>query len=290
MLSSTLTATLALLASCPTLPATSLELVPQTATLAVGGDVDRIVGTAIGQALVHGLEADLQVGEALAILGECGVALEHVDEVWLARDAGEGRLLFARADALGQPGTLACVATELRARDHGRDPWTAQTGDCTTLDLRDGSRAWLLGTDALVWARGSMIPAIEQPDPQPSPLLGSVDRSAHAWLAATLDRPHWAIEARSLVAAIDLERQGRAGLWADFALTAEDLASTATLRDRMLGLIARFADHLDALGVEHRLRERARVGIVGGALVGEVELDIREIEQIHAQLTGAGLF
>jgi hypothetical protein len=291
MLPSTLSMMLTLLATCPSLPTDSLELVPETATLAVGGEVDRIVGTRIGQAVVRGLEADLQVGDALGILAECGVDLGDLGEVWLARDAGEGRLLFARSDALANPETLACLATELRARDQGRDPWTTRsTSDCTTLDLRDGSRAWVLGTDALVWARGSMITAIEQPDAdaKPSALLDAVDRRAHAWLAAVLDQPSWAIEARSLIAALDLEQQGRAGVWIDFALTADDLASTATLRDRVLGLVAQFADRLDALGIEHRLRERTRVGLVDGALLGTLELDVRELEQIQAQLTGAG--
>lgn len=292
MLPSTLSMALTLLSACPTLPADSLELVPETATLLVGGEVDRIVGTAIGQAVVRGLEADLQVGEALQILGECGVALDHVGEVWLARDAGEGRLLFVRTDALADPETLACMATELRARDRGRDPWTTtrSTSECATLDLRDGSRAWLLGSDALIWAQGSMITALEQPDGKRNPLIPTIDRQAHAWLAAVLDQPSWAVEARSLVAAIDLEQQGRAGLWADFALTADDLASTATLRDRVLGLLAHFADRLDALGIDHRLRERVRVGLVDASLLGTLELDARELEQIHAKLSGAGLF
>ncbi|MFV8756406.1 hypothetical protein ACNOYE_38145 [Nannocystaceae bacterium ST9] len=283
----------ALLVSCPTLPGESLDLVPDSATAIVGADVDRIVGTALGRALVHGLEADLDAGEALAILDECGVALDRVDEVWLARDAGEGRLLFARAEALAQPETLTCIAGELRARDRGREPWThlgsGEVDDCITLAPSGGdSRAWISG-DTLIWARGSMVEAIEQPG-RPSRLVAAIDRSAHAWIAATLDAPSWAIEARSLVAAIELEREGRPGLWARFALGAEDVAAAATLRDRTLALIARFADHLDALGVEHRLRERAGVGMREGSVSGELELDARELEQIHAKLSGAGLF
>jgi hypothetical protein len=284
-------ALLMLLSACPTMPADSLELVPSTASAVIGGEVDRIVGTELGKALVRGLEGDLPIGETLEVFGECGVTLDEVGEVWLARDDADGRLLFARADGIGEPETLACVTTQLRGRDRGRDPWTsASTNDCTTLDLRDGSRAWLLGSDALVWARGSMIAAVEQPDSQAGTLIAAIDRRAHAWGAATLDRPSWAVEARSLVAAVDLERKGRAGLWIDFTMSAGDLAATATLRDRVLGLLVQFADRLDALGIEHRLRERMRVGLVDGVLLGELEFDLGELQRIHAQMAGAGLF
>ncbi len=294
MLALTLAATLA---SCPTLPADPLELVPDTATLVAGANVGRIVDTALGRALVHGLEADLEAGEALTILAECGVELERIGEVWLARDAGEGRLVVAQADSLTDGQTLECIATELRARDPDRrQPWTRQTGECPTYELRDGSRAWVQG-DVLVWARGSMISAVAGPDHRPTSELvtriaGLDDRrQAHAWLSAAFDRPPaWAIEARSLVAAIDLEAQGRPGLSASFTMHADDLASTATLRDRMLGLFERIAEQLDGLGIEHRLRERARVGLVDGTLAGTIEFDADELRQIHAKLIGAGLF
>lgn len=275
--------------SCPTLPADPSTWLPDSTTLVAGVDVDGALATSLGAALVRGLEGDLVVGEALELLAECGLALAQVDEAWLARDAGEGRLLIVEADALAEPDTLACVEAKLRAREGGEAPWTTQRSDtCTTLELPDGARAWLAG-DRLIAARGPMIAGIEQPSATPSELLDAIDRSGHAWLAARLDRPRWAVEARSLQLALALARQGRPGLSLSFTMQADDIASAATLRDRVLGLLAGFADRLDALGIEHRVRERAGVAVAGSSITGELELDARELERIHAVIEGASL-
>ena len=65
-----------------------------------------------------------------------------------------------------------------------------------------------------------MIAAIEQPEPGQTTLFDGFDRSEHAWLSARLDRPRWALEARTLALSLALEQQGRAGLWASFILAA----------------------------------------------------------------------
>lgn len=283
-------ATAWLLATCPPLtPGGELVALPEATSLVIGVDVDRALDTAIGRALVQGLEADLVVGEVLEQLAECGVEPSDLDDMWLARDAGDGRLLVARTRANLELDAIDCMASKLRAQTGGEAPWTrSDEGSCTTLALRDGSVAWLSG-DRLVAARGSMIAALEQPRHDPHPLLEGLDRSEHVWLSARLDRPSWALEARTLALSLALEQQGHAGVWASFVMQADDVASAATLRDRVLALIAGFATRLDALGIEHGLRDHAGVAVEGKQLLGRVELERVELERIVARLDGAGL-
>lgn len=283
-------ATTWLLATCPAPPPRDeLVALPDATDLVIGVDVDRALGTTLGRALVQGLEADLAIGEALEQLAECGVEPSDLDELWLARDAGDGRLLALRMRADLELDVVDCMAAKLRASTDGEAPWTrSDAGSCTTLELRDGTRAWLSG-DRLVAARGSMIAAIEQPSSHASTLLDGLDRSEHAWLAARLDRPSWALEARTLALSLALEQQGRAGVWASFVMQADDVASAATLRDRVLALIAGFAARLDTLDIEHGLREHAGVAIEGKQLFGRIALERSVLERIVARLDGAGL-
>jgi hypothetical protein len=279
-----------LLATCPPPPlGGELVALPDATSLVLGVDVDRALDTAIGRALLQGLEADLAVGEALEQLAECGLEPRDLDELWLARDDGDGRLLVARTRTNLELDAIDCMAGKLHAQTGGEPPWTRNDeGSCSTLALRDGSVAWLSG-DRLVAARGSMIAALEQPRHDPHPLLDGLDRSEHAWLSTRLDRPSWALEARTLALSLALEQQGRAGVWASFVMAADDVASAATLRDRVLALIAGFATRLDALGIEHALREHAGVAVEGKQLLGRVEVERVELERIVARLDGAGL-
>lgn len=287
--------------TCPAFPADPSELIPDSASAVLGLDVDAFAKTSTGKALLPALRADLQLAEALEVLDDCQLDLERTYALTLARDRAEGRLAVVQARGVGSQATLACLATELRARAGGTEAWTrssaAASGSChDTLALADGSRAWIINDYTVVWARGSFVESIaarldgRESLALPAGLTGEfarLDRSGHLWLAARLDDADrralpgsWASGTESITAAVDLS----AGLRAVFSLSAPDVATTASVRELVLAGFADLADRLDEYGVEHGLRERARVGIVEGVVAAELELDERELRAIRSKI------
>lgn len=288
---------LATVLGCPTFPADPTEVAPDSTTALLGVDVDRFAQTSAGKAVLPALGADLAIAEALEIVADCGLQLERTYALVLARDAGDGRMLAVQGRSLGQAATLECLAAELRARNDGVEPWTREPTACfDSLALTDGSRIWIANDYTLVWAAGSFIEPITAKLTGATPLglpnsladeLGRLDRSAHLWLAAQLsdhDRKllpgAWSREAESLTVAIDLSQ----GLRAVVSLAASSAVALASTRDQLLAGFAELAARLDEYGVQHRLRERARVGIVAGVVAGELELDERELASIRTNI------
>jgi len=293
-----LSATLAaVLATCPTFPADPTELAPDSTTVALGVDVDAFAQTSPGKAVLPALAADLQIAETLEILDDCNLALDRTYALVLARDAGDGRMLAVQARALGEPATLECLATELRARGDGVEPWVRESTACfDSLALADGSRIWIGNDYSLIWATGGFLEPIAAKLTGAAPLglpqsladeFARLDRSGQLWLAARLDDEDrktlaagWSREAQSLTVAADL----KSGLRAVVSISAGTATALAGTRDRLLASFANLAARLDDYGVEHRLRERARVGIVAGVVAAEVELDEGELRAIRAKI------
>ncbi|PRQ04140.1 hypothetical protein ENSA5_10500 [Enhygromyxa salina] len=284
-------------APCPAFPADPAELIPTGASAVLGVDVDALAQTSTGKALLPALRADLQLAELLEILDDCEISLERTYALTLARDPGDGRLAIVQARGLGTDATLRCLARQLRARNEGLDPWRAEPGTCSTrLAVADGSRAWIINDYTIVWARGAFVAPtgarLEGLEPLALPAtladeFDRLDRSGHLWLAALLDDADrralpgaWASNTQSLTAAVDLSE----GLRAVVSLSAPDVATTATIRELVLATFAELADRLDSYGVEHQLRERARVGIVAGVVAAEIFIDERELRSIRAKI------
>jgi hypothetical protein len=288
--------------TCPAFPEDPAILIPATGTAVLGIDVDAFAKTSTGKVLLPSLRADLQLAEALEILDDCKLALERTYAVTLAREPGDGRLAVVQARGIGTDDTLACLANELRARSDGREPWTREMAGVGTsichdsLALADGSRAWIINDYTLVWARASFIAPIQarldgrEPSELPAALrdeLGRLDRGGQFWLAAQLDDAdrktlpgNWVANTESITAAIDLSK----GLRAVFSLSAPDVATIAVLRELVLVGLSNLSDRLDEYGVEHRVRDRARVGIVGGVVAAELLLDEGELRAIEARI------
>jgi hypothetical protein len=287
---------------CPAFPEDPASLIPNAATAVLGVDVDAFAKTSTGKVLLPSLRADLQLAEGLEILDDCKLALERTYALTLAREPGDGRLAVVQARGIGLDTTLTCLASELRARSDGREPWihepagTASSACHASLAFADGSRAWIINDYTLVWARGSFIASVgarldgREPLELPVALrdeFDRLDRSGHLWLAAQLDDAdrqtlpgNWVSNTESITAAIDLSD----GLRAVFSLSAPDVAATATLRELVLVGFASLADRLDEYGVEHRLRERGRVGIVAGVVAAELLLDEGELRAIETKI------
>ncbi len=287
----------ALISSCPTFPADPTQVAPNTATVVLGVDVDAFAKTSTGAAVLPALEADLQIADALEIAGDCGLELDRTYALVLARDAGDGRMVAVQARALGEVATLECLANELRARSNGAEPWVREHTTCfDSLALSDGSRIWIANDYTLLWARGSFIEPIAAKLDGTTPLglpntladeLDRLDRSGHAWLAAKLsdaDRAAlpgvWGREAESLTVAVDLS----AGLRSVVSVSATTATALASTRDRLLAGLSGLAERLDEYGVKHRLREHARVGIVAGVVVTELELGEAELRSIRTHI------
>ena len=304
-LASALVSTASTQSACPEFPADPALLIPDTATAALGVDVDAFAKTSTGRALLPALRADLQLAEALEIIEDCGLELDRTYAVSLARDDADGRLLTIQARGIGAETTLTCLAAELRARNDGTDPWTRAAGTCApTLELGDRSRAWVVNAYTLVWAKAGFVDAVgarlegREPMALPANLsaeFARLDRSGHLWLAARLDDDDrgalpgaWAAQTQSLTAAVSFDD----GLFGVFSLSAADVAATANLRDLALASFADLAARLDEFGVEHGLRERARVGIVNGVVAAQVEFDERELvdlrDHVGARIVGRG--
>lgn len=288
---------LATVLGCPAFPADPSEVAPDSTTVLLGVDVDRFAQTSTGKALVPALSADLQIAEALEIVGDCGIELERTYAMVLARDSGDGRMVAVQGRGLGEAKTLACLAAELRARNDGVEPWTREATGCfDSLALADGSRIWIANDYTLVWAAGGFVDPIAAKLSGGTPIglpvsldgeLGRLDRSGHLWLAAKLsagDRAAlgsaWSREAESLTVAIDLSK----GLRVVASIAAGSVTALASTREHVLGALAQLAVRLDEYGVEHRLRERARVGIVAGVVAAELELDERELAAIRTNI------
>jgi len=283
--------------ACPEFPLDPTLVVPDGASVVLGVDVDSFAQTSTGKALLPALATDLQVAEALEVLGGCGLALERVYALVLARDPGDGRMLAVQARSLGEPATIACLAGKLAARNQGVEPWVREPTACfDSLALADGSRIWIPNIYTLVWTRGSFVEPVAARMTGATPLglpLGlaaefdRLDRSRHLWLAAVLSADDrrtlpgvWAREAESLTAAVSLAD----GVHAELSLGASKAEALANTRSRLLMSFAALSDRLDAHGVEHRLRERARVGIVDGVVAAQVELDEGELRAIRRQI------
>jgi hypothetical protein len=283
--------------ACPTFPDDPTLVVPDHASAVLGVDVDAFARSPTGKALLPALHADLQIAEILEVMEDCRLALDWTYALVLARDRGDGRMLAVQARGLGESATLECLATELRARNEGVDPWIRESTACfDSLALADGSRVWIANSFTLVWARGSFVEPVaarmtgRAPLGLPQELAGEfarLDRSGHFWLTAKLDDDDrralpgsWAAEVQSLTAAIDLSD----GLRAGFSLTSASTSGLASTRDRMFAGFADLADRLDDYGVEHDLRARARVGIIDGVVAATLELDNRELRAIRTRI------
>jgi hypothetical protein len=282
---------------CPTFPADPSEVAPDSTTVLLGVDVDRFAETSTGKAVLPALGADHQIAEALEVIGDCGLELERTYALVLARDSGDGRMFAVQARGLGEAATLECLAAELRARNDGVEPWTREQTTCfDSLALADGSRIWIANDYTLVWTAGSFVEPIAAKLTGGAPLglpqtladeLGRLDRSGHLWLAAKLsahDRETfgagWSREAESLTVAVDLSN----GLRAMVSLAAGTVTALASTRDHVLASLAELALRLDEFGIEHRVREQARVGIVGGVVVAELEFDEGELRSIRTNI------
>jgi hypothetical protein len=309
-----LTAAYAAPPTCPAFPADPAELIPNTATAVLGVDVDSFAQTSTGKALLPALRADLQLSEALEIVDDCQLALERTYALTLARDRGDGRFAVIQARGIATAASLSCLAVQLRARDDGVVPWTLDQQPCSPgLALADGSRAWIINDYTLVWASGGFIEPVaarleaREPlglpsslatelgrldaqwpaPPKPGPPEGPPDRSGHVWLAAILDEHDrqtlpgaWAASASSITASLDLSD----GLRARFTISAPDVGTTASIRELTIAGLLDLAARLDAYGVEHRLRERAGVGIIAGVVAAEIVLDERELRDIRSKI------
>lgn len=288
--------------ACPAFPTDPATLVGDSAIAVLGVDVDAFAKTSTGAALLPALRADLGLAEALEILDDCKIELARTYALTLARDRSDGRMVVIQARGVGSTSTLACLADELRARSDGVDPWQrvaaghSRTRCHDTLEFVDGSRAWIINDYTLVWARGGLADsgAARLDGDEAAQLPGSLraafgrlDRSGHVWLAANLDDADrralpwpWAASVTTLTAAVDLSE----GLHAVVSLAAPDVATTASLRELVLAGFADLADRLDDYGVEHRLREHARVGIVEGVVAAALSLDERELRSIRTHI------
>jgi hypothetical protein len=292
-----LQAMLATVLGCPAFPADPSEVAPDSTTVLLGVDVDQLAQTSTGKALLPALSADLQIADALEVLADCGIELDRTYALVLARDAGDGRMLAVQGRGLGEAKTLECLAAELRARNDGVEPWTREQTTCfDSLALTNGSRIWIGNDYTLVWTAGSFVDPIAAKMSGATPIglpqtladeLGRLDRSGHLWLAAKLSQDDraalasaWSREAEALTVSVDLSN----GLRAVVSLAAGSVAALASTREHVLAGFAELAARLDDYGVEHRLRERARVGIVAGVVAAELELDERELAAIRTKI------
>lgn len=305
--------------SCPALSGDPLEHVPASATTVVGLDVDALAKTAVGRALLPALRADLQIAEALEILDDCGLELARTYAMIAARDAGEGRMLVVQGRGLGERSTLTCLEAELQARSEGASPWTREAGTCgESLALRDGSRAWVVNDYTLVWARAGLADRVAEQlegraplacqiagtDEAPSacpeaergalaePLAARVDREAQLWLASTLsagDRDAlagsgpaagWARDTQQITASMRFD----AGMQGSATFTAPDAEALVRLRERVVAAFLRAAERLDDYGIEHRLRDNTRLGIVEDFVAVEFEISARELAAIRERV------
>ena len=291
--------------ACPEFPTDLATLVPDEASAVLGLDVDAFAATSTGKAVIPALRADLGLAQTLEILDDCKLSLERSYALLVARGTGDGRMAVLQGRAYGEASTLACLASELRARNDNVEPWTPVSGPCgQELSTLDGDRVWVINEYTLVWARGDFIdPVAERLSGAaamavPTTLaraLDRVERDAHLWLAAELDADdraalpgRWSSEARFVSATLDFGE----GLDALFTLAAPDLAGTAALRELVLAGVLDLAQQLDDYGVEHQLRDRARLGIVDGVVATRIILDERELrsirERIGEQVVGRG--
>ncbi|GEM_PF-2307930 len=292
--------------ACPDLPTDLATLVPEGASVALSLDVDAFAATSVGRAALPSLRADLQIGEILEVIDDCHIQLERTYSLLAARDRGDGRIVVLQARGIGEPKTLACLSAELTARNDGVRPWAPAPAACGRRFKLDptlsptSSSLWVVNPFSLVWAQGAFeqpvgtlvagggSPAL--PESLEAP-LARVDRSAQLWLVAALsDRDRralppswtqsWAVETTSLSLAVDFS----SGLSALATFATADIATLASLRERVLGGLSGLAQRLDDFGIEHELREHARVGIVEQLVIAEVELDLAELAAIRAEV------
>ena len=282
---------------CPAFPSDPAQLVPDQADAVLGVDVDGFASTDVGKAVLPALRADLQIGEALTVLDDCGLELARTYAVTAARGPGDARMVAVQGRNFGSDGALSCLTDELRARSDGASPWTRTILACIDrLELRDGSRAWIANDYSVVWARGSFIDEVEarllgdRPLALPATLrdeFARLDRSGQLWLAARLDASArqalpgtWARDSDSLTAAIDLN----AGLRALVSLTAPDVSTAAALREQVVADLLDLSRRLDDYGVSHKLRERARVGIREHTVAAELVFTASELRAIRERV------
>jgi hypothetical protein len=301
--------------ACLEFPDDPSLVAPDSCSAMLGVDVDAFARTSTGGALLSALAADLVLAELLEVAGDCGLAPADTYALVLARDPDDGRMLALQARGLGQAATLDCLAGELRARNDGADPWVAEPGGCfPSLAIAPelgGGRIWIANPFTLVWARGAEFEqaiaaklAGSTPLGLPSTLAGQLahlDRSGHLWLAARLDAAAratlpgvWAKDAEALTVAANFGdgSGGAAGLRVVVSLAASSVTALASTRDRLIASIVALAERLEDYGVDHQLRERARVGIVavdtagdGASLVvAELEFAEAELRQIRAKI------
>ena len=282
---------------CPEFPSDPTLVVPDSASVVLGVDVDAFAESSTGKGVLPALGADLQIAEAVEAIGECGLAIERTYAVVLARDRGDGRMFAVQARGLGEAQTLTCLANELHARNDGIAPWVREQTPCfDSLAMADGSRIWIANDYTLVWARGSFVDPVAARMTGATPLglpqglaeqFDVLDRSRHLWLAAILDEHDgqtlpggWNDEAESLTVAMDFSD----GLKAVASVSATKAEALASIRDLLLASLVELADRLDEFGVEHRLGEHARIGMIDGAVVVRVELDEGELRAIRRRI------
>jgi hypothetical protein len=302
--------------SCLEFPGDPSLVAPDSSSVLLGIDVDAFAQTSTGAALLSAFAADLALAEVLEVAEDCRLDPADTYALVLARDPGDGRMLAVQARGLGEAATLDCLASELRARNDGRDPWVASPDGCfpslVIAPELGGGRIWIANPFTLVWARGSAFEgaiaaklagdtALGLPNTLASE-LAHLDRSGHLWLAARLDAEAraalpgvWAKDAEALTVAANFGRgSSRAGgLRVVLSLAATTTTALASTRDRLIASIVALADRLDDYGVDHQLRERARVGIVAadveagagaGLVAAELEFAEAELRQIRAKV------
>lgn len=129
------------------------DLLPDEATIIVGIDVAALRRSAWFSDLEAVARAHPDVARALAPVERCGITLASQREIAVALSEHDDAVLVVRADGLGKPATLDCIARELK-KTIGVSPWTRRTTGCASvLEVTGGEgQGFSLDEDTVVIA------------------------------------------------------------------------------------------------------------------------------------------
>jgi len=249
------------------------RLIPAEASLLVGFDVGRTLGSETFGLLRPAMADDPKFERGLAGLKECGVdPVAHHLALTIGSDGKDEAVVVATGDDLGDLTKLRCVADKLA--DHGTPAFAIGRPDApapadaeaiaTVVDRRTvvfASRAWNgLAADRIA-NRG--VAAIDGPL---AAQYGRVDRTAHLWIAGRVpDKTANELQATlgakvgEVVATVDVAQ----GLRVDIAVGLPSIAQAAALQKTASEGLAGAKAALPMIGIGAKTVESIRFEAVG---------------------------